>query len=226
MADSIITALVGMMRTVPEHTGPVNVALATFDPSRTGSSFTLSTGNTVAAHSTAGSMLTILQGQRTDGKYWVEIELTANANVEYHGIGVAGEDAVYSDYAGSDDTSAAILSYNTSGEYDWQYNAASGLEATGKPVSGTGAVMCGLFNNDDKVFFLFVRPAGGGAGAWITADPNVSMAGGFAYPAGATFAPFFCTYYQDVVAKLRAPGEFTESANAPDGVTMGWYTPS
>lgn len=175
-------------------------------------------------HTATGSQLAILQGVRSDGKYWVEFELTGSANVEYHGVGIATPLASVPAFAGADAYSNAILYYG-SGEWDWQGGGTNGVQATGMPAAGTGAVMGLLADNDNKKFYVWVKPASG-AGAWITDDPNGVSPVGFPYPLHTKFAPLFVTYYSGVAAKLRTPAEFTEQTNAPAGATMGWYTPT
>lgn len=209
-------ALMGMMRTVPATS-----VLATFDPARTGN-YTLSSGNRVVTHNASASQLAMLQGLRSSGKYWIEIELTGGANVEFHGVGIGCPLSSVPTYVGSDAYSCGILHYG-SGEYDWQAAGNTGVVATGKPIANTGSVMCMLADNDNKKFYVWVKPASG-AGAWITDDPNGASPTGFGYPMHTQFSPLFVTYYSGVVAKLRIPSEFTESANAPSGTTMGWYS--
>lgn len=62
-------------------------ALATFDPAYTGSNYTLSNSNKTVTHNASTTMLALLQGFKSSGKFWIEFEMVSGANVEYTGAG-------------------------------------------------------------------------------------------------------------------------------------------
>lgn len=222
----VVTASNALGTAPAAESGAVTIiasALSTFDPARTGSHFVLSNSNKTVYNYTTGSNLALLEGFKTSGKYWVEIEMGSGSNVEYTSVGVANASVNVNSYSGADVNSKSIVANDTSGAYVWQYGGGSGSVATGKPFNGNGSVMGVLFDNDNRMMFLYVKPTLI-PGAWVTADPNTSPTGGIPYEVLGPVAPLYCTYYSGVTATLRIPSEFTESGVCPAGVTMGWYT--
>lgn len=197
--------------------------LATFNPSATGSLLTLSNSNKTATKASGAGMCAYLQGYKGSGKYWVEMVMGSGSGSEYSMLGFGNASA---DPTVTPDSEAGnsygIYSDNTSGAYSYGYNNSYGAYASGKPFNGSGSVMCGLFDCDNRQFFMYVK--NGATGAWITADPNVDPEGGEPFHVTGDIAPMFSTYYPGQNTTLRTPDQFTETGVCPAGVTMGWYT--
>lgn len=202
----------------------VVVTKATFDPTRKGSDYTLSSGDMVATKTNGSDQVVFLQFPRTTGKYWDEFLLGSGTNTEYVGLGVGNASASVSTYLGADTNGVQLYETVTRGTWNSLYNNGTTTVDTGGPQCGVGNVLVMVTNVDDQMFFMGLQTAGTGAVDWITGDPNTSLtSGGVDYSAvSGAVAPCWDAFYSGAVVTYRTVAQHSATAYMPSGVTQQW----
>lgn len=193
-----------------------------FSPTYKHAKYALSDTGRLATATSDANGAALLAGFKTTGKYWVEIALSGGANVPFIGMGV-GTSAFFEQMLGNDADSLMIYSRETPPEFGLRRsNVVTSIPKVAGADMGTGSVMCGLIDLDNRRFFFGYTDNDVGVFRWLTDNPNTTPLGGIALTAGIGYAPGVYTYYGGVNLQARIDTELTQYSNAPAGTTKGW----